>query len=240
MGISVGNRQFTPQEMQALAAVLAGSFDKLDTQPRMQPAYTLDEIYAGTGLVPEAQAVNSPTVQPNTQYYPKDQGQQYGYNAGTGTYEIKQPGQAYASVPAPKVPSQVPAISAIQTAAPVIQGQEVVPLPRRRSANAPADPRTFYPPGQQDFDPLAIAAKSQDPEVRASANRQGLFAVPTPAPASRAQMARLSLEQRLTGTGPGNPAASGWQGQNTGVQTQDWNRLNDPYAEALRLAALGL
>lgn len=47
-------------------------------------------------------------------YFPP--GQDYGYNAATGNWEVKQPGQAYTSVKAPKFGPQSPAVAAIDGA----------------------------------------------------------------------------------------------------------------------------
>lgn len=38
---------FTPQQLQAMQALIAGTFDKLDTTPKIQPGYSLSDIYGG-------------------------------------------------------------------------------------------------------------------------------------------------------------------------------------------------
>jgi len=38
---------FTPQQLQAMQALIAGTFDKLDTTPKIQPGYSLSDIYSG-------------------------------------------------------------------------------------------------------------------------------------------------------------------------------------------------
>lgn len=57
---------YTPQQRAAMDAVLAGTFDKLDTSPRVQPGYTLDQIYGGIlpAAAPTAVANNAPYKSP--------------------------------------------------------------------------------------------------------------------------------------------------------------------------------
>jgi len=75
-----------------------------------------------------------PVKQGGTTYYPK--GSEYGYNAVTGDYEVKQPGQAYASVPAPTfAPRKPAAVQAIEVAT-AAGGMPAMPRPPR-PATAP-------------------------------------------------------------------------------------------------------
>ncbi len=38
---------FTPQQLQAMQALIAGTYDQLDTTPKIQPGYSLSDIYGG-------------------------------------------------------------------------------------------------------------------------------------------------------------------------------------------------
>lgn len=43
---------YTPQQLQQMNSMLAGTFDRLDTAPKSQPGYTMDQIYGG--ILPSA------------------------------------------------------------------------------------------------------------------------------------------------------------------------------------------
>lgn len=132
----------------------------------------------GGGLFTGAPPVSS-------ERYPRDQGQVYGYNARTGDYEIRRPGEAYSVSTLPanmdfSIPTGRPqtAVAAIEQAAPAVPAPQVLASPA-----------------------LALAPPAQRP---AQANRPALVA-PIPAARPSRAPARQNLLDLLTG--PASPLA---------------------------------
>lgn len=134
----------TPAQLAAADAMLAGTFDKLDTAPRMQPGYTMDEVYGPVGIGPNGPVGGGVGLMARAPIKPK-----WVEDAVMGRGQPGQdrllpnnnpdipgsgvPAMAWYNTPGYYVP-KTGALAAIEQAAP--RGQ--VPLPRPRPPNAPS------------------------------------------------------------------------------------------------------